>query len=163
MHSFKAVLIAFLVTLWLNWRHKYREHALQAQYNSWQDRKISFYWHMAWRQHHLTAVHFTVVLLKLSHLITCNVSALVWIAPCAEAKWSVHLKSLPFDVVVKIFCVYINAILVKKKEMEAAVVSRVANPSPAPALNIFNTVKLVSALILTAYSVCVYVWIVLNK
>ncbi len=52
-----------------------------AQCNSWQDRKISFYWHMAW---HLIWPQVTVVLLKL--LVTCSVSMFVWLAPGAEVK-----------------------------------------------------------------------------
>ncbi len=49
-----------------------------------------------------------------------------------------------------------NAILVKKNETEAVIVSGVANPSPAPALIIFNAIKLekliicVNTLIVTA-------------
>ncbi len=65
------------------------EHALWAQYNGWQDRKISFYWHTAWQ--HLFWPQFTDVLLKL--LVTCSVSALVWLALGAEAKWSMSEKS----------------------------------------------------------------------
>ncbi len=61
------------------------EHALWAQYDGWQDRKISFYWqHLIWPQ-------FTDVLLKL--LVIWTVSALVWLAPVAEAKWSASEKS----------------------------------------------------------------------
>ncbi len=61
------------------------EHALWAQYDGWQDRKISFYWqHLIWPQ-------FTDVLLKL--LVIWTVSALVWLAPVAEAKWSPSEKS----------------------------------------------------------------------
>ncbi len=48
------------------------------------------------------------------------------------------LKHLQFDVVVKTFRDWINALLVKKKETEVAAVSRVANPSPAPALTALN-------------------------
>ncbi len=68
-----------------------------------------------------------------SCLVTSNVSMLIWLAPGAEAKWSVRLKSLLFDVLIKTFCIKINAINVKKKETEAAVVSGVANLSSASA------------------------------
>ncbi len=81
------------------------EHVLRAQYNGRQDRKIHFYWHMAWQ--YLIWPQFTDVLLKL--LVTCTV------------------------------------FILKKKETEAAIVSGVAKPSPAPeltALNIFNAIKL---------------------
>ncbi len=63
----------------------YSEHALWAQYNSWQDRKISFYWHMAWQ--HLIWPQFTDVLLKL--LVTCTVSALICLAPGEVCIWKV--------------------------------------------------------------------------
>ncbi len=49
------------------------------------------------------------------------------------------LKSLPFDVLVKTLC--INAILFKKKETEAAVVSGVDNSSSAPALTALNIIN----------------------
>ncbi len=52
-----------------------------------------------------------------------------------------HLKRLQFDVVVKTFCDWINALLVKKKETEVAAVSGVANPSPTPALTALNNVN----------------------
>ncbi len=54
------------------------------------------------------------------------------------AVFEVRLNRLPFDVVIKTFCIQINEILFKKKQMAAAVVNRVANPSPAPALIAFN-------------------------
>ncbi len=114
----------------------FEDHALWAQYNCWQDRKIVFT--DMWPDK--TSSDCSSLLFYWSCLVTCTVSALVWLVPVAEAKWSAHLKNLQFDVVVKTFCV----------------VSGVANPSPAPALNIFNSVKLekciafVYALILTA-------------
>ncbi len=48
-------------------------HALRAQCNGWQDRKIHFYWHTVWQ--HPIWPQFTVILLKL--LVTGTVSSLV--------------------------------------------------------------------------------------
>ncbi len=48
----------------------------------------------------------------------------------------VRLKRLQFDVVVKTFCDWINALLVKKKRDVGQ--SKVDNPSPAPALTALN-------------------------
>ncbi len=123
-----------------------KEHALRAQYNSWQDRKISFYWHMAWQ--HLIWPQFTDVLLKL--LVSGTVSALG-----AEVKLERASEKCP------VWCACKDVLLLNKRN-SLAVVSRagryiscnmhahliskagslikrggVAKPSPAPALNIF--------------------------
>ncbi len=60
--------------------HAIEEHMLQAQLV--QDRKVSFYWHMAWQN--LIWPQFTDVLQKL--LVTCTVSELVRFTPGAEEK-----------------------------------------------------------------------------
>ncbi len=46
-----------------------------------------------------------------------------------------RLKRLQFDVVIKTFCDWINAFLVKKKETEVAAMSGVANPRLRPCVN----------------------------
>ncbi len=59
-------------------------------------------------------------------------------------SWSARLKRLSFDVVVKMFCDWINALLVKRKSDRSNSCEWVANPSPAPALialNIFNVLN----------------------
>ncbi len=53
-------------------------------------------------------------------------------------RWSeagARLKRLRFDVIVKTFCDWINALLVKKKQTEVAVMSGVANPRLRPCVN----------------------------
>ncbi len=56
-----------------------------------------------------------------------------------KSIWSVCLKSLLFDVVIKTFCVQINDGCCHEKKRQAAVVNGVANRSPAPALTALNT------------------------
>ncbi len=53
--------------------------------------------------------------------------------PARAWRWSdagARLKRLRIDVIVKTVCDWINALLVKKKQTETAVMSGGANPSP---------------------------------
>ncbi len=53
-----------------------------------------------------------------------SVSVLVRLTPAAEVKlWSAHLKRLWIDVIVNMFCDWVNALFVKKKQTEMAVIS----------------------------------------
>ncbi len=71
------------------------------------------------------------------HVLRAQYCFCTRLTPGAVVKWSVRLKRLPFDVVVKTFCNFLS----REKVTEAAVVNGAANPSPTPvliALNIFN-------------------------
>ncbi len=91
------------------------------------------------------------VYLKSAHYEHSIFSALVWLAPGAEAKLERASETSP------VWCGHKDVLHLnkrnpfqEKKETEAAVVNGVANPSPAPALivlNIFNALiwkKLIS-------------------
>ncbi len=93
-------------------------------------------------------------------LVTWTFSALVWLASGAESKLACASEKSPVHRCGHKGILHLNKqYLSRKNEAEAAVVSGVANPIPAPALtalNIFNAVKLgklitcVNAPILTA-------------
>ncbi len=83
MHSFKAALIVFLVTSWLNWLR----HCMHVVY-------FALCYEMI--QAMCAPAPLCVQLsMRCEH---STVSALVWLAPAAEVKWSARLKCLPFDV-----------------------------------------------------------------
>ncbi len=100
MHSFKAALITFLVTSWLNWSR----HCMHVVYFA-----------LIWNDKGYSAPAPLCVQLKITRCGHRTVSTLFWLAPAAEEKWSARLKRLPFDVIVKTFCNWINTLLVKRK------------------------------------------------
>ncbi len=129
-HSFKAALIAFLVTSCLNWRHNYS--IAYTKFLSLFDMK----WYRLQR-----APAPLCVYLKSTRYEHSIFYALVWLAPGAEATLEARLKCLPFDVVIKTFCIWINAILFKKKETRQQLWMGWPTTSPAPALTALNIFK----------------------
>ncbi len=103
---------------------------------------------------HLILPQVTDVLLKL--LVTGTVSALVWLATVAEAKWSAYLKSLLFNV----DFLQLNKHNSCQKKDRSSSCEWGGQRQPRPCINcvkyIFNTVKLekiitcINTLILTA-------------
>ncbi len=119
--SFMAALIAFWVTSWLNWSWHYM---LIVSFAIWYERIQAMHAPaplcVYWRAHAASTVQFprsfdSRLMLKWS--------------------WSARLKRLQFDVLVKTFCDWKNALLVKKKETELAVMSGVANTRLCPCVN----------------------------
>ncbi len=96
-HSFKAALIAFLITTWLNWPR----HCMHIVY-------FALWYEMI--QATVCAGTF-VRAIDSTVQFPCSFE----FAPAAEVKWSTRLKCLPFDVIVKTFFDWINARLVKRK------------------------------------------------
>ncbi len=100
MHSFKAALITLLVTSWLNWPR----HCMHIVYSRFD---------MKWYRLQRVAAHLCV------YWRSCATSTVPFprsFDSCLPLKWSwsARLKRLPFDVVIRTFCDWINALLVKR-------------------------------------------------
>ncbi len=98
-HSFKAALIAFLVTSWLNWPR----HCMHVVY-------LALWYEMIRLQRTPAPLCVYWRALRAQHRFRARLTR-TW-------RWSevrARLKCLPFDVVVKTFCNWINALLVKRK------------------------------------------------
>ncbi len=146
-HSFKAALIAFLVTSWLNWPR----HCMHSSFRAliWKDTGYSARRCLCAcnrRSRALSTVPFprsfdSRLLLKWS--------------------WSVRLKRLPFDVVIRTFCDWINALLVKRNSDRNSSCECGGQPYPRPCANCVKLKKLiacVNALILTPL-IYIYIYI----
>ncbi len=100
MHSFKAALIAFLVTSWHNW--------------PWHCMHVFYFalWYVMIKATARTGtfVRATEHALRAQYRFRARLTH-----ACRWSKDQTCLKRLPFDVVIKTFCGWINAFLVKRK------------------------------------------------